>query len=86
MAAALEAVGRLRTFQPGEVLVREGAWSEAAFVVLEGTGEVFRDGEVVGDCRPGHVIAPARARPADATTRAVTPMRVLLLTVPSPPS
>ena len=69
-------------FAPGEVLTREGVSGRQAFVVLDGEGEVYIDGELVTTVGPGEFIgemAMLDHGPRCATVRAKTAMHVLVI-------
>ncbi|MEY2420975.1 MAG: hypothetical protein QOI95_1042 [Acidimicrobiaceae bacterium] len=70
------------TVQPGEVLAREGTSGRQAFVVVDGTGQVFVDGEVIATVGPGEFIgemAMLDNHPRCATVRADSLMRLLII-------
>ena len=67
---------------PGEVLAREGTSGRQAFVVVDGQGQVFIDGELLATVGPGEFIgemAMLDNNPRCATVRAGTEMRVLVI-------
>ena len=70
------------TLGPGQVLTREGAAGREAFIVIEGQGDVFVDGEPIANVGPGEFVgemAMLDHEPRSATVRAETPMRVLVI-------
>ena len=70
------------TLGPGQVLTREGAAGREAFIVIEGQGDVFVDGEPIANVGPGEFVgemAMLDHEPRCATVRAETPMRVLVI-------
>jgi len=67
----------------GETIVREGRYDHEWYVVLEGTAAALSAGDELGRLGPGEhfgEIALLSQRPRRVTVRAVTPMRVLMLT------
>jgi CRP-like cAMP-binding protein len=73
---------RVEHREPGEALVEEGAAGSDFFVLAEGHVEVLRDGEVINTLGPGEFFGEvgllAHAG-RNATVRAATPVRVLVL-------
>lgn len=68
--------------EPGFVLTREGIIGDEAFVIIEGEGEVFIDGETVATVGPGEFVgemAMLDHQPRSATVRAKTPIRALVI-------
>lgn len=66
----------------GQQLVEQGATGHEAFVILEGTARVERNGTAVAELGVGdHVgeLALIDGEPRSATVVAVTPLRVLVL-------
>ena len=69
-------------FEPGKVLVREGAPGSELFLILDGKASVTVRGRDVGTIGPGDffgelaVLDPA---PRDATVTALTPMEALVV-------
>jgi CRP-like cAMP-binding protein len=66
----------------GQVLVREGTTSRQAFIVAEGCGVVFVDGQLVARIGPSEFIAEMgmlERQPGQATVRAETLMRLLVI-------
>lgn len=53
---ALRSRVRLRSLEPGDVLITEGHDAHAAYVVLEGCLDVSRDGVLVGRREPGEIV------------------------------
>lgn len=82
----LEEVGRVADalrFPAGEVLMRQGQAGRELVVVLEGTAQVWRDGEHVADVGPGGFVgemAILTAAPRNATVAAGTQLDVLVMT------
>lgn len=82
----LEEIGRVADalrFPAGEVLMRQGQAGLELLVVLEGTAEVWRDGEKVADVGPGGFLgemAVLTAAPRNATVVAATDLDVLVMT------
>lgn len=82
----LEEVGRVADalrFPAGEQLMRQGQPGRELVVVLEGTAEVWRDGEHVADVGPGGFVgemAVLTAAPRNATVVAGTQLDVLVMT------
>ena len=69
-------------YEPGDVLVREGARGEEFFVIVEGQAEVGRGGRKVAVLGPGDFfgeLALLDPAPRDATVTALTPMEVVVL-------
>jgi CRP-like cAMP-binding protein len=69
--------------EPGESIVREGHLDHEWYVVLDGEAAVSTRGEVLGVLGPGEhfgEIAILSQEPRRFTVRALTPMRVLMLT------
>jgi CPA1 family monovalent cation:H+ antiporter len=67
----------------GETIVREGRYDHEWYVVLEGTAAATAAGTELGLLEPGDQfgeIALLSRRPRRVSVRAVTPMRVLMLT------
>ena len=73
-------------FDAGAVVIRQGAPGHEMFVIDEGTVEVIRGGELVDTMGPGDhfgEMALLHDAPRDATVRACTPLRVLVLSAAS---
>jgi CRP-like cAMP-binding protein len=69
--------------QPGESIVREGHLDHEWYVILDGEAAVSTMGQVLGVLGPGEhfgEIAILSREPRRFTVRALTPMRVLMLT------
>jgi voltage-gated potassium channel len=69
--------------EPGQVLVTQGDSAYEFFVIAEGTAEVVRDGTTVAELGPGEFfgeIALLETERRNATVRAATPMRVVVMT------
>lgn len=67
---------------PGQVLAREGTVAREAFVVVDGEGDVYIDGERVAGVGPGDFVGEMGMldhRPRCATVRARTAMQVLVI-------
>jgi len=67
----------------GKVLAKEGQTGREFFVILEGEGEVSKDGEVIRTLGPGEFfgeIALVEHRPRTATVTAKTDLRFFVLT------
>ena len=81
----LDAIGRTATelqFEPGTVLMNEGAFAHDMVFVLEGTLEVTRDGEHIADIGPGGFageMALLTRATRNSTVRAKTPITVIHL-------
>jgi CRP-like cAMP-binding protein len=70
------------SYEPGQIIVKEGDLGEALFVVLEGQGKVVRGKRKVGEVLPGDFFGELSAidgKPRSASVVAVTPMRLLRL-------
>ena len=70
------------TVEPGRVLAREGTTARQAFIVVEGRGDVFADGELVATVGPGEFLgemAMLDDQPRCATVRANSRMRLLVI-------
>ena len=67
--------------RPGDTLLREGAVSHQAYIVLQGHASVFIDGEPIASIGPSSLIGDVSlgGRPTPATVRAVTAMRLVVL-------
>ena len=80
----LDLVGRAMTevaFHEGEVLLAEGHRPDSFIVVVEGTAEVTRGGEVVAEVGPGDLLGDVGIvlnQDRNATVRAATDMWVLV--------
>jgi CRP-like cAMP-binding protein len=75
--------------EPGDVLVREGEARREAFIVVQGHGDVFVDGEQLAAVGPGDLVGEMSLLdrgPHDATVRATTPMLVLVVAPSAFPS
>ncbi|MBM4362867.1 MAG: cyclic nucleotide-binding domain-containing protein, partial [Deltaproteobacteria bacterium] len=76
-----------RAFEAGEVIVREGEGSDAAYIVREGTCEVYRavagERQFVRHLGPGEIFGETgllTRGPRTASVAAVGPVRVLVIT------
>lgn len=70
------------TFQPGDVLMRQGEHGAEAFMILEGSVEIAIDGRVVDTLGPEHFVGEMALLERDvrtATATAVTETRTLVL-------
>ena len=87
-AEELREVARLTTdcrFEPGAVIVRQGAYGRQAFIIIDGQAEADVDGTVVGTPGRGAVVGELSLldqRPRVATVVATTPVRALVLSAP----
>ena len=80
--ARIDRLGAQLDVREGRVLTREGGTGLECFVILAGTAEVRRAGEVVGVVGPGSVvgeIALLTGTRRSATVVALTPMLLLVL-------
>jgi CRP-like cAMP-binding protein len=83
-ARDLDLVGRSMTevaFHAGEVLLHEGDRPDSFIVVVEGTAEIERNSEIVGEVGPGALLGEVGLvlhHDRNATVRAVTDMWVLV--------
>ena len=69
----------------GKVFVREGSIGREFFVILDGRAEVTREGKPVAELGPGDFVGELSLldpAPRDATVTALTPMTVMVLTLP----
>jgi CRP/FNR family cyclic AMP-dependent transcriptional regulator len=86
--SALEQVGKLTDevdVKPGTELTHQGRPGGEFFIILEGTVEVRRDGELLRTMGPGEFlgeIALVDGGPRSATAVATGPTRLLVLTSP----
>jgi CRP/FNR family cyclic AMP-dependent transcriptional regulator len=74
------------TIPVGTELTREGDFGREAFVILEGSAQVTRDGEVVAELAEGaHVgeLSLLDGGPRSATVTATSDLRVLVLSTPA---
>lgn len=70
------------TVEPGRTLVAEGESGHEAFIVVEGSASVTKDGTELAVLNPGAVfgeMALIERAPRNATVTATTPLRVLVL-------
>jgi CRP-like cAMP-binding protein len=70
------------SLRPGHELTTQGAASDQAFVIVEGSAEVRVNGEVVGEALPGELVGELGVLDhtvRTATVTATTPMRVLVM-------
>ena len=70
------------TVEAGTVLAREGTPARQAFIVVEGRGEVFIDGEVVATVGPGEFVGEMAMLDQQlrcATVRADSRLRLLVI-------
>lgn len=73
---------RVEQRAPGEALIEVGAEGSDFFVLAEGHVEVLRDGEVINTLGPGEFFGEVGLLAhtgRNATVRAATPVRVLVL-------
>ena len=80
--AAITAEGVERTFEPGEVVVREGDPGDELFVIVEGEARVERKGSPLAAFGPGEFfgeVAVIDGRPRSADVVAVSPLRALAI-------
>ncbi len=81
----LEAVSRLTTeidFEAGAEIIREGASSHEVLIVTDGEAVVSKGGQEVARLGPGDVageLGLVQDRPRNATVRAETPLRALVI-------
>lgn len=69
-------------FQPGQVIVSQGAPGQAFYLVMDGKVEYARDGHVLGTFGPGEFFGEMSLldeAPRSATVHAVEPTRCLML-------
>ena len=67
----------------GKELTREGDFGQEFFVIIDGTAEVLRDGAPIAELGPGEFFGEMALCGEDrrvATVRAISPMRVLVMT------
>jgi CRP/FNR family transcriptional regulator, cyclic AMP receptor protein len=67
-------------FAEGEVVVKEGGYSNHFFAIEEGTAKVERDGEQIGDLGPGDVFGEQgllEKQERSATVTATSRLRVI---------
>ena len=79
---AITAGGVERTFEPGEIVVREGEAGEELFVILDGEARVERDGSALTTFGAGEFfgeIAVFDGRPRTADVVAASPLRALAI-------
>jgi CRP-like cAMP-binding protein len=80
--ARLEPLIHRAQAQAGDILVREGTLDRRAFVILDGTAEVFCDGEILARRGPGSIVGELGAlegRPRSTTVRAAAAMSLLVI-------
>lgn len=46
-------IGKLRSYEPGEAIVREGETGTALYIVLSGRAKVEQDGKALGEVKSG---------------------------------
>jgi CRP/FNR family transcriptional regulator, cyclic AMP receptor protein len=69
--------------EAGKELAREGDFGKEFFVIIDGTAEVLRDGAPIAELGPGEFfgeMALCGEERRVATVRAISPMRVLVMT------
>ena len=67
----------------GEVVAREGDFGQEFFVIIDGTAEVLRDDAPIAELGPGEFFGEMALLDEErrtATVRAISPMRVLVMT------
>ena len=67
-------------FAEGQVVVKEGGYSNHFFAIEEGTAKVERDGEQIGDLGPGDVFGEQgllEKQERSATVTATSPVRLI---------
>src|SRR6516165_7379972 len=80
--AALARVAFDRELLPGEVLVAEGDFGHALFVIETGTAEILKGEAAVDQVGPGDIIGEMAVLSSGrrvASVRAITPMRLVCL-------
>jgi hypothetical protein len=73
-------IARAESFEPGDEIVRQGEPSDDLFVIVEGTCEARKDGEVVSELPPGKAfgeLGVLDGSPRAATVVAKTPATLL---------
>jgi CRP-like cAMP-binding protein len=69
--------------EAGAVLAREGDFGHEFFVIIDGTAEVLRGGEPIAELGPGEFFGEMALIEDDrrnATVRALSPMKLLVMT------
>ena len=77
----LAETGKRRTYGPGEEIVREGSTGTALYIVLSGTANVQRGGELLGEVKAGDFfgeLALIEEHPRSATVVADSEVECLL--------
>lgn len=77
----LAEIGKRRSYQADEVIVREGSTGTALYIVLSGTARVEREGEAIGQLSAGDFfgeLALIEEHPRSATVVAAAPTECLL--------
>lgn len=77
----LAETGKRRTYAAGEEIVREGSTGTALYIVLRGTAQVKRGGEMLGEVKAGDFfgeLALIEEHPRSATVVAATDVECLL--------
>jgi flavin reductase (DIM6/NTAB) family NADH-FMN oxidoreductase RutF len=80
--AAITAQGEERSFEPGDVVVRERDPGDELFVILEGEARIERQGNTLATFAPGEFfgeISVLDGRPRSANVVAATPLRTLAI-------
>ncbi len=84
--AGQHGLGTRTAVRPGCALTTEGTFGRDAFIVVEGTARVTRDGGVVAEVGPDQFIGEMALidhGPRSASVVATTPMRVLTFDAPA---
>ena len=69
--------------ESGHVLARQGDTGQEFFVIIDGTAEVLRDDAAIAELGPGEFFGEMALLDEDrrtATVRAISPMKVLVMT------
>lgn len=77
----LAEVGKRRSYQADEVIVREGSTGTALYIILHGSARVEREGGTIGQLSAGDFfgeLALIEEHPRSATVVAATPTECLL--------
>ncbi|HEX2884124.1 MAG TPA: cyclic nucleotide-binding domain-containing protein [Candidatus Limnocylindria bacterium] len=77
----LAEIGKRRSYQAEEVIVREGSTGTALYIILSGTARVEREGGTIGQLSAGDFfgeLALIEEHPRSATVVAATPTECLL--------
>jgi CRP-like cAMP-binding protein len=77
----LAEVGKRRSYQADEVIVREGSTGTALYIILNGSARVEREGGTIGQLSAGDFfgeLALIEEHPRSATVVAATPTECLL--------